>query len=235
MNFDKLKKTAKDAFKIVGDKFSVQEEEPLNTVQTNPLDIDDFTADDDILGNTRRFDMNDALSHFKKRKNGFEGTFSDIAPDNEPDAEQISFKDENQSESKSKIASDSAPPPEAPNSSPNDIDISLRCEQELCNLNSRIKALNTKIDSYFATSETLKEDCGSISKKLNEILVSLSGINKITDSIFDLKNAQMNTKNTLSDLETAFKRLKQKMTAGVVTLTIVSAVIVVLEIINLLS
>lgn len=233
MNFDKIKKTAKDTFKMVSDKiedrFSGNEDEPNPKPSSNPLDIDDFSTDEDILGNTRKFDMSDALSHFKKRKNGFEGNLSDVLNDdtlskshNETATDDLKSTIQKTDETVSAIESDIS-------------DISVRWGQELSNINSRIKALGGQVDSLFTTVEKSDASMADVSKRLGEILISISGINKITDSIFDLKNAQMNTKNTLSDLEVSFRRLKNRMTVGVVTLSVISAVIVILEIINLFS
>ena len=45
----------------------------------------------------------------------------------------------------------------------------------------------------------------------------------------------MNTKNSLADLEAAFAKLKKKMTASITIISAPTAVIAILEIINLLS
>lgn len=71
--------------------------------------------------------------------------------------------------------------------------------------------------------------------RLTDIITSLGSVSKLNDSVFDLKNAQMNTRNSIDSLETSFSRLKRKMTAGITVLSILSAVLIVLEVLNLLS
>ncbi len=73
------------------------------------------------------------------------------------------------------------------------------------------------------------------SEKLTDLNNSLASVSKLNDSIFDLKNSQMNTKNSLGELQSAFFKLKKKMTTGITIISILVAVIAILEVINLLS
>ena len=72
-------------------------------------------------------------------------------------------------------------------------------------------------------------------ERLTDISSSLGSVSKLNDSVFDLKNTQMNTRNSIDELENSFRRLKKKMTAGVTLISILSAVLIVLEVLNLLS
>ncbi|MCD8181419.1 MAG: hypothetical protein LUF26_08075 [Firmicutes bacterium] len=83
--------------------------------------------------------------------------------------------------------------------------------------------------------EDIKRAVEEVRTDISEIKQTLGSVSKLSDSIFDLKNAQLNTKNALSDLETGFKRLKKKCVMGVTVLSVLSAIIIVLEVILMLS
>ena len=71
--------------------------------------------------------------------------------------------------------------------------------------------------------------------RITDIVTSLGSVSKLNDSVFDLKNTQMNTRNSIDTLSASFSRLKRRMTAGVTVISILSAVLIVLEVLNLLS
>ena len=85
-----------------------------------------------------------------------------------------------------------------------------------------------KIDGIGRNIDSLKTQTG-------EVIQTLSGVAKLSDSVFDLKNSQMNTKNTIEELNLSVRALKKKMTAAVTVMSIIAVVIVILQIINLLS
>lgn len=198
MNFDKIKKAAKETLKMVSNKlrdsFESADEEMIDiTANNSENETDDFS--EDSMEQTQRFDMKDALSRFKKRADDLGESLSDMFhPSEAEDMDKISG--------------------------------------ELAQLSKNIDDMSQATGSELKSIMTVV--CG-IDKKLSELTSSLSGVNKLSDSIFDLKNSQINTKNSLSDLELSFRRLKKKMTAGIVIISIISAVIAVLEVINLLS
>ena len=252
MDFDKIKKAAKDTIKIVSnkvdEKLSRSDDDEMFEVKSAKTvydDIDDFTdADDDFMGETRRFDMKDALNRFRKRQDDIEDALSDV----------IKTKDNKQSDDKAVnefIQSNISDLKKNISESISDIDedisnLSTNYSQEMKKINSDIQDLRQYIDkvsemtqktdsSINTLSENLEGSILDINKKLNEISSSISGVNRINDSIFDLKNTQMNTKNFLGDLEASFNALKRKMTAGVTILSVITAIIAVLEILNLLS
>lgn len=252
MDFDKIKKAAKDTIKIVSnkvdEKLSRSDDDEMFEVKSAKTvydDIYDFTeADDDLMGETRRFDMKDALNRFRKRQDDIEDALSDVikTKDNKPSDDKAvnEFIQSNISDLKKNISE-----------SISDIDedisnLSTNYSQEMKKINSDIQDLRQYIDkvsemtqktdsSINTLSENLEGSILDINKKLNEISSSISGVNRINDSIFDLKNTQMNTKNFLGDLEASFNALKRKMTAGVTILSVITAIIAVLEILNLLS
>lgn len=81
----------------------------------------------------------------------------------------------------------------------------------------------------------MRSEIRVISDNVAEIKQTVGAVSKLNDSVFDLKNAQLNTKNALSDMETGVSRLKRKCILGVTVLSILSAIVIVLEIILMLS
>lgn len=74
-----------------------------------------------------------------------------------------------------------------------------------------------------------------VSADVAEIKQTVTSVARLNDSVFDLKNTQMNTKNAIIELETSIKRLKKKCVLGVTVLSILSAIVIALEIILMLS
>lgn len=81
----------------------------------------------------------------------------------------------------------------------------------------------------------LRHSVGNIGDDVTEIKQAVVSVSKLNDSIFELKNAQINTKNSVAELEAGFMKLKRKCVAGVTILSILSAVIIALEVVQLLS
>ena len=102
-------------------------------------------------------------------------------------------------------------------------------------IDSLKEALEKHINSNASSTATINGKMSAIESKLGEISNSLSGISKLNDSIFDLKNAQMNSKNSIEELATSFSFLRKKSIAGVTVLSIVAILILIMEVINLLS
>ena len=248
MDFDKIKKAAKDTIKIVGgkveEKFARSDAEEVTNAKPQSNKYDDIDDFDDVMGDTRRFDMKDALNRFKKHQSDIEDNLRDLINNNDEETSDESpvseFIENNISDLKKDISE-----------SISDIDedisnLSEHYSAEMTKINANIEELYNRIDavtsiadktnsSLNSLSENLETAVLDINKRLGEISSSLTGVNRINDSIFDLKNSQMNTKNILGDLEASFKSLKKKMTAGVAILSVISAIIAVLEVINLLS
>lgn len=197
MDFDKIKKVAKETFKVVSSR--VNESAPPSHVHMEPEDdFDDFSMADDLMGQTRKFDMKDALNRVKKNTESIKNSVAELVSDEENDAPEINVYDK-----------------KAMNSDLNDI-------------SEEVKALRS-------SNENLEGHIVAIERKLAEISNSVSGVNKINDSIFDLKNSQINTRNSIAELEVAFKKMKKKMVSGITVISIITAIVAVLEIINLLS
>ena len=250
MDFDKIKKAAKDTIKMVSNKV----EEKLSAsdddmIEVKPEkfandDFDDFSQNDDMMGTTQRFDMKDALNRFRHQKNDIKETLSDLIKNNDADdtdeCKVNEFIESNLSDLKKDIS-------ESISDIDSDIsDLSMNYSREMAKIDKELSQLKedvakitqaaTKSDNALATlSYNLESSIMDSNKKLGDISSLLSGVNKINDSIFDLKNSQVNTKNFLGDLEASFRNLKKKMTAGITILSVISAIVAVLEVINLLS
>lgn len=81
----------------------------------------------------------------------------------------------------------------------------------------------------------LRHSVGNIISDVAEIKQAVVSVSKLNDSIFELKNAQINTKNSVAEMEESFAKLKRKCVAGITILSILSAVTIALEVLQLLS
>ncbi len=117
---------------------------------------------------------------------------------------------------------------------------------EVSSLSAKMKDISSMLDVIEVQSQQrMKEhdlNCADIKQAVeemgsgvNEIRQAVNSVSKLNDSLFDLKNTQLNTKKALSDIETSFVRLKKKCVLGVTVLSILSAIVIVLEIILMLS
>lgn len=81
----------------------------------------------------------------------------------------------------------------------------------------------------------LRHSVGNIISDVAEIKQAVVSVSKLNDSIFELKNAQINTKNSVAEMEESFAKLRRKCVAGITILSILSAVTIALEVLQLLS
>ena len=86
-----------------------------------------------------------------------------------------------------------------------------------------------------ASVKDMAEDIKSIETGIADVRQSVGSVSRLNDSVFDLKNTQLNTKNAVSNLETAFARLKKKCVLGITVMSILSVIIIALEILLMLS
>ncbi|MBQ3427282.1 MAG: hypothetical protein IJH37_09085 [Clostridia bacterium] len=248
MDFDKLKKAAKETLKIMSakDEPSVEDEleDDFPDVKSEPKEKID---NEDVMGSTQRIDLKTIFERFRTKVE--EGVPAREAPPKTESASAVSLSDA--SEAMDEIAK-----------TVDEIDkrteeITLAADEHNEKLSASIDTLQTGIEtsideikSELAAIHKLVENAdvdthdsfNSVTAKLNnsekraeKLINSLSGVSKLNDSIFDLKNSQMNMRNTLADLEESFYSLKRKMTTGILIISVIAAVIAILEIINLLS
>lgn len=101
---------------------------------------------------------------------------------------------------------------------------------------SNIKViLDKQSDSNTKSVVNINAKLNAQDERLSDISASLGSVSKLNDSIFDLKNHQMNTRNSMDALEKSFSVLRKKTIAGITVISILSAVLIVLEVLNLLS
>lgn len=206
MDFDKIKKVAKDTFKIVSSKAAEVNTPPRPHVEPED-DFDDFTMDDDFMGQTRKFDMKDALNRVKKNTEAIKSSVAELIDDNEAESEPLKVN--------------------TPAPSQGTIDTRM--------VNAGLAEISDEIKSLRSSTDNLEGHIVVIERKLSEISNAVSGVNKINDSIFDLKNSQINTRNSINELELAFRRMKKKMVSGITVISIITAIVAILEILNLIS
>lgn len=96
-------------------------------------------------------------------------------------------------------------------------------------------AYSERADGISADVVGLKNDIGKLGETSEQIREAVNGVSKLSDSVFDMKNAQQNTKTAIAELQTAFIRLKKKTMAGITVISIIGFIIIVLEVINLLA
>ena len=218
---------------------------------------DNDDADSGDAAQTQRFNLQDMLERFRQRKDDFDGTFRNIiggTHESSSDDASAAENTENDNNVPNPQPADEAIDTNAINESISELSEKLSELNELnekgatdtAEISSRLDEISEQIA---AINKQLKEDGSHVrkavdnlngnfntaDKKLSDITNSLASISKLNDSIFDLKNAQMNTKNSLGDLEASFYKLKKKMSTSVLIISILTALIVIMEIINLLS
>lgn len=119
-------------------------------------------------------------------------------------------------------------------------------DKKLDSVNELITGLSEKISTIEAQSMTsdketsigiadLKSAAEGLEAGIGDVKSNTAGIQKLTDGVFDLKNNQINSKNTLTELEMSFIKLKKKCIVGIVVLSILSAVAIGLQIVQILS
>lgn len=263
MDFEKLKKAAKETLKIVSSKV----EETIDTVEemsTEPEVAED--KKDDAMGQTQKIDLRSVFDLFRSKKQSEDNedeleseADTDTAAETECDPEP---EDEEGEDISSESSTTAGPEEEAYINIPSDedkaqqnvlkeidkklSDFSDSQKTAISDMTADIAGVKADIENLKQTinrtdlltseiNDTLVARLNNTDSKLNSISNSLAGIAKLNDSIFDLKNSQMNTKNSIGDLEANFYKLKRKMTTGVLLISIITAVIAILEIINLLS
>ena len=131
---------------------------------------------------------------------------------------------------------------------------------EVSSIGTNIDKISTDVESAIAKLDTVNSKLGEIEVKqienrnnydrsVNDMRVSMSclmndisemnqstgSIAKLSDAVFDLKNTQANTKKAIADVEARVIALRKKVTAGVTLISVLSVIMIVLEIINLLS
>lgn len=116
----------------------------------------------------------------------------------------------------------------------------------LANVDKTLDSVKRRLQAIqMATEEGIHKNGNSITslqksfyelrEQLTEITQTVSGVSKVSDSVFNLKNAQINMKKSIDSMDTAIRRLKRRMSVSTAILSIIGVLIMVLQIISLLS
>lgn len=98
--------------------------------------------------------------------------------------------------------------------------------KELKSLAERLDAVYAEVNS--CTSAT-RDSVRRIEDKTVEIHQATKNIDKLSDSVFDLKSSQQNTKNAITELAMEFALLKKKCVVGITVLSILAAISIAMQ------
>ena len=105
--------------------------------------------------------------------------------------------------------------------------------------NSKINSLEAKEienrNNYDRGVNDLRVSITGISNDLAEVKQNTASIAKLNDSIFDLKNTQQNIRKSFGEVEGRLISLKRKFITGITIISILSLIMIALEVINLFS
>ncbi len=106
-------------------------------------------------------------------------------------------------------------------------------------VNSKLSEIEVKQienrNNYDRSVNDMRVSMSCLMNDISEMSQNTGGIAKLSDAVFDLKNSQQNTKKAIADVEERVIALRKKVTAGITVLSILSLIMIALEIINLLS
>ena len=91
------------------------------------------------------------------------------------------------------------------------------------------------LDKVLGELSSIESQIAELRASQDKLRNSISEFSKVGDSIFDLKNTLQSTKNSMINLETGFGRLKKKFISCITLLSILSFLIIILQILNLFS
>lgn len=112
-------------------------------------------------------------------------------------------------------------------------------KKKICDISDKLNVMEVQDGQRGKDSEQgfadIQNAIENIAENVSEIKHTVGAVSKLNDSLFDLRNTLLNTKNALMETETNVLRLKKKCVLGVTVLSILSAIVIVLEIILMLS
>ncbi len=262
MDFDKLKKAAKETFRIMtgkdDDELFDDDDEIINNDTESDAesdfdyapepfdkpeeeagsDVSSDTSDDSTVEHTQRIDLKSVLQMFKSPGSDD----AKQAPDTPKTDTKASVEEATKAVEKIDKKIDEISVAAGENSEKINVtltELKTDVSSALDTFRDELSAMRVNSDGMTSGqqefSSTVLERLNATDKKIDKIAASISSVSKLNDSIFDLKNSQINTKNSLGDLEAAFYQFKKKLNSSLLIISIIAAVIVILEIINLLS
>lgn len=211
----------------------------------NTLDIDEENTEPLPVENTQRIGENiqNVINKVKKTAGRMAETLSAKSDEGESvntdEDNALNSLDSNKNEDVNQqvLSEDAAVPPSQEYG-----EVLAQLNTALTNLseiNTRLQTIELKVNDaqrQSASDNNVVRDL--LDKTMNmtlDIKNTINSVSKLNDSIFDLKNSQQNVKMSVSDVESAFKRLKSKCITGFTIISIIGLITIALEVINLLS
>lgn len=110
---------------------------------------------------------------------------------------------------------------------------------ELENIKKRLQVLQhateEKLRDNGNNTTALHKATAELRDRVGEIAQTVNNVSRLSDSVFDLRNAQMNMKKALDVQESALRRIRKKISVSTVILSVIGVLIIMLQIIALLS
>lgn len=114
-------------------------------------------------------------------------------------------------------------------------DMQNNAQKFMQSTDSAVMEQNESIKDLSAEISGLNQTVKDVYDAVADIQQNTASVVRLNDSIFDLRNAQVNTKNSLDLLEGAYHALKKKFVTCMTVLSLLVGVMIILEIIRLLS
>lgn len=112
-------------------------------------------------------------------------------------------------------------------------------KSELENIKKRLQVLQhateEKLRDNGNNTTALHKATAELRDRVGEIAQTVNNVSKLSDSVFDLRNAQMNMKKALDVQESSLRRLRKNLSVSTVILSVIGVLIIMLQIIALLS
>ena len=201
--------------------------------------VDDESADD--LGATKTINLQGVIDKFRKTADGIMGVSKKFTAGAVSKIEELKKAKEAEEEETAPVEEEPlkvyTEAPQTVQKVCNVIDDKRfdDINEQLKGIEELLKDIEVQSRSGSSYAENALLQIKSVSGSVEEIRQAVLGITKLSDSIFDLKNAQMNSKNSLESLEKSFTSLKKKCVMGITVISILTLLSIVMSILVLLS
>lgn len=91
------------------------------------------------------------------------------------------------------------------------------------------------LDKVLAELSNISSEIDQIKISQEKMQNSISDLAKVSDSVFDLKNAQQGMRTSMQNMEAGVTNLKKKIVSAMTLLSVLSFLVVIMQILNLFS
>ncbi len=91
------------------------------------------------------------------------------------------------------------------------------------------------LDKVLAELSNISSEIAEIKISQEKMQNSISDLAKVSDSVFDLKNAQQGMRTSMHNMEAGVTNLKKKIVSAMTLLSVLSFLVVIMQILNLFS